>query len=108
MLDYLRTDYAVERAVPEGQRERRPAQQRNAVAAEEAQFAEVHVHPDGIVEALDDDAGTAADIQNAICPARPRGGNPMTHALPIALNRDDAVKRAVVIVGRRDGITQRP
>src|SRR3984893_16413533 len=108
VLDHLRADHAIEARVAKGQREGGPAQQRDAVAAQNAHLDLAVVHPDRVVEALDDDARAAAGIQRAAGIARPGDRDRMTLALPVALHRDWAVEGALVIVGRRYRVAQPP
>src|SRR5258708_19383935 len=108
MLDHLRVNHAVEALVAKRQGEGRRAQERYPEAAEEAHLAHTNIHADRIVEALDNQARTASDIQNSACATRPQSGYAMAAALPITLNRNEAVKRAVVIVGRFHRLSQPP
>src|SRR5260370_12995502 len=108
MLDRLRVNHAVEARVAKRQGEGRRAQERYREAAEEAHLAHTNIHADRIVEALDNQARTASDIQNSACATRPQSGYAMAAALPITLNRNEAVKRAVVIVGRFHRVSQHP
>src|SRR5580693_7897355 len=55
MLDNFLRDQAIEALVGKRQGESGAAYQRHPVAAEKAQLAQIEVHPDGVVEALDDE-----------------------------------------------------
>src|SRR5712692_5804260 len=108
MLDHLRVNHAVESLIAKRQVEGRRAQERYPKTAEEAHLAHTNIHADRIVEALNNQARTASDIQNSACATRPQSGYAMAAALPITLNRNEAVKRAVVIVGRFHRVSQHP
>src|SRR5260370_20783519 len=108
MLDRLRVNHAVEARVAKRQGEGRRAQERYREAAEEAHLAHTNIHADRIVEALNNQARTASDIQNSACATRPQSGYPMAAALPITLDRNEAVKPPAVTAGPFPPAPQRP
>src|SRR5215469_8883226 len=74
----------------------------------EAQLAKVEFHADRVVEALDDQAGTAARVEESTRAARPRDRDVMAAALPVALDRNGAVISALIIVRGLKRVAQFP
>src|SRR5579862_2554269 len=108
VLDDLRADEAIEAVVLEWQGEGRRLRERYAVTAQKAQLREQEVHPDRVVEALDDDAGAASGVKDALVSPRPLQHDAVAAALPVALDWDDAIKRALVVIRRIERIAHLP
>src|SRR2546430_6231606 len=108
MLDYLRADDAVEGAVAKRQRECGTAQQRNPPPPQKAQLTHAEIQPHRVVQALDDDARPTSHVEHAFGSTRPGGRYAMPLALPVALDGDETIKGALVVVGRSDGVAQLP
>src|ERR1700735_4135005 len=108
MLDDLLRDQTVEGLISKRQREGGALDQRHPVAAQKAQLAEIEVHPNGVVEALYDEAGTAARVEDALGAARPVHGEVMAPSMPETLNRGDAIEAALVVVRRCQRVAQLP
>src|SRR5271168_4404446 len=108
VLDNLGADQAIEAVVFKRQREGGTLRDRDRVAAQEAQLGEQQIHPHRVVEALHDDAGTASGIEGALMPARPEEHDAVAAALPVALQRNDAVEGAIVIIRGIEGVADLP
>jgi len=108
VLDHLRADHAVERRVAEGERGEGGADQRDVVAAHVAELVLLDVQPHRVVEALEDDAGAASDVERPSAASREVGDDAMPPPLPVPLEGNLAVEGPLVVVGRIDRVPQRP
>src|SRR4029077_12997380 len=104
VFDYLGTDDAIEAGIGKRQLEDRPVYELVPIAARVAQLVELDVEPGHARDGTKDATRTAADVENggeAVGHSRDRT---VTPTLPVALQRDDAVVGAGVVVRRGDRI----
>src|SRR6202050_3591160 len=98
VLDHFRTDQTIETIILERKCEGRALQERNSIAVHEAKLHKIEIHSDRVVEGLNDDAGTTSSVQDALVAASPLQHDTVAAPLPVALDRNDAVKRALIVI----------
>src|SRR5881296_1802143 len=72
------------------------------------QFMLEDVQSDRIRQILNDPAGPAANVQDALRALNIAEDDPMSRSLPVPLQPNRAVEGPMIIIGRRDGVTQSP
>src|SRR5687767_14280239 len=108
VLDDLRADHGVEGPIREGQREDGRLHEAGPVALHVPQLVEGDVDADDIAKVPQDPARSAAHVQDTPEPRVPPSHDRVTAALPVALQRNDAVEGALVVVRRLDRVTEPP
>src|SRR6185295_12192698 len=108
VLDDLREDHLVERAVGEGQGVDAPAQRDAAAARHEPQLLDRDVEPHHPGHALEDAARSAADVEDLSAGAVPVHDDLVALALPVPLEEVLAVVGAVVVVAPVAAVAELP
>src|SRR5437867_9515885 len=72
------------------------------------QFMLEYVQSDRIRQILNDPAGPAANVQDALPVLQKAEDDPMSRSLPVPLQPDRAVEGPVIVIGRRDRVAQSP
>ena len=99
-------DDAVEARVGERQRRDRRTHERHLVSPHIPELVLLHVEADCVVEALQDDARSAADVEDAATAAGEIRNDAVAAALPISLQRDLAVESALIVVRTESSVLE--
>src|SRR5207302_10215391 len=108
VLDDLGTDDAIETRVGEGQFEDGAVDQGVSITARVAQLVELDVETDHARNRTNDATRPAADIEDLVEATRQLRDGPIPSALPVALERDDAIVGAPVVIRGGNGVAQPP
>ena len=108
MLDHFGVDHRRKAASSEREPVAACLDQQAMARLEPPQFGSEDVQPDRVWQVLDDPAGSAADVQDALAVFQKAEDDPMSRPLPIPLQPNRTVKCSVIIIGRSDRVPQPP
>src|SRR5438309_10166131 len=108
MLDHFGVDHRGKAALSEREPVAARPDQQAMTWLQPTQFMLEDVQPDGVGQVLDDPAGSAADVQDALPVFEKAEDDPMSRSLPVPLQPDQAVEGPVIVIGRGNGVAQSP
>src|SRR3989454_12151553 len=103
MLDHFGVDHRGKAALSEREPVAACPDQPAMTWLQPTQFILKDVQPDRVGQVLDDPAGSAADVQDALPVFEKAEDDAMPRPLPIPLQPDRTVEGAVIVIGRSNG-----
>src|SRR5712691_1750795 len=108
MLDHFGADHSGKTRRSEREPVAARSHQQAMARLEPPQFTLEGVQPHRVGQVLDDPAGSAPDVQDAIPVFQKAEDDPMSRSLPVSLQPDRAVEGPVIVIGRGNGVAQCP
>src|SRR5713101_6757095 len=98
MLDHFGVDHRVKALLPEREPVAACSDQQAMTRLQPTQFMFEDVQPKGVRHVLDDPAGSAADIQDALPVFQKAEDDSMSRSLPVPLQPDLAVEGPIIVI----------